>query len=71
MPPQKKVQCEKRLILFIDEPFHPILSNHRLRGKLKDLYSINVAGDMRALYRIIDAETIEFVLLDTHSNLYE
>ena len=71
IPPQKKSQCEKRLILFTDDPFHPALNNHRLQGKLKDLYSINITGDLRALYKIVDENTIEFVLLDTHSNLYE
>lgn len=70
IPLKKRMQCEKRITLFIDDPLHPLLNSHRLHGKLKNLYSINITGDMRALYRIIDINTVEFVLLDTHGNLY-
>ena len=66
-----RLQFKEQLARFKDDPFDARLNNHRLHGRLKDFYSINATGDFRAVYRVIDAETIEFVLFDTHGNLYE
>jgi addiction module RelE/StbE family toxin len=69
--PQKvKTRFKKRLSLFVENPFHPMLSNHALKGKMRKYRSINITGDYRALYKAIDESTIEFVLLDTNHNLY-
>ena len=69
--PKIRAQFERRLILFVNEPSLPLLNNHRLRGEFKSLYSINVTGDIRAVYEVVNSEAVLFVLLDTHSNLYE
>lgn len=68
--PKVREQFKKRLKLFLEDPFHPLLENHALHGEWQPLRSINITGDYRALYQQIE-ETIEFVLIDTHSNLYE
>ena len=65
-----RLQFKEQLARFKDDPFDARLNNHRLHGRLKDFYSINVTGDIRAVYRTINIETVEFVLFDTHSNLY-
>jgi addiction module RelE/StbE family toxin len=64
---QKKTQ--ERLLLFIENPFHPLLENHSLKGFYLDYRSINITGDWRALYKLNGEECI-FVHIDTHSNLY-
>lgn len=65
---QKKTK--ERLGLFIDDPFNPLLDNHPLKGKYLDYRSINITGDIRAIFKLIgDGECI-FVAIDTHSNLY-
>jgi addiction module RelE/StbE family toxin len=61
---------KKRLKLFIDDPFSPILENHALHGDFLGFRSIKITGDIRAIYTIVNEESIEFTLLDTHSNLY-
>ena len=66
-----RAQFQEQLTRFKNDPFDPRLNNHRLHGRLKDFYSINATSDIRAVYKVIDAETVEFVLFDTHSNLYE
>ena len=63
-------QFKKRLKIFTKNPFDPILHNHVLGGERQDFRSINVTGDFRALYVIIDEDTVQFMVIDTHSNLY-
>lgn len=65
---QGKVQ--ERLELFLGNPFSPILNNHPLKGKYTDYRSINITGDLRAVYKYISDEECIFVVVDSHSNLY-
>ena len=48
-----------------------MLNNHPLRGEHRGYRSINVGGDLRVIYEEIDHSTAQFILIDTHSNLYE
>jgi len=66
-----RAKCEERLRLFEQEPFHPLLDNHALKGDRFGQWSINITGDWRALYEFLDSETIIFVEIDTRSNLYK
>jgi len=67
-------QLHERLVLFIQQPNHPFLRTHPLKGKLKGRWSINITGDIRAIYRIFrnknKDDIIQFVRLGTHSELY-
>ena len=65
---QKK--CDERIMLFVENPFDPLLNNHALSGKWRHYRSINITGDVRALYEMIGADTAFFILVDIHSNLY-
>ncbi len=58
-----------RLILFIDNPFDPVLQNHPLHGRWDGFRSINVTGDIRAIYQEIDNINY-FVAIGSHSTLY-
>ena len=64
-------QFEKRLSFFEKELFHPLLNNHPLTGDKKGQWSINVTGDWRAIYIFKDKNTVVFIDIDTHSNLYQ
>lgn len=70
LPKTIKKQFKKRLKLFVENPFHPLLNNHALHGEWQNLRSINVTGDMRAIYQPVEDYTVKFVIIDTHSNLY-
>lgn len=63
-------QFKRRLKLFLENPYHPLLENHALHRKWQDFRSINVTGDYRALYYHLDNDVVEFFIIDTHSNLY-
>jgi len=56
--------------VFIDNPYSRELRNHALQGKHKGYRSINVTGDVRAIYKHIDSDTHYFVEIGTHSELY-
>lgn len=62
-----------RLDLFLNNPFHPLLHNHSLKGSYQEYRSINISGDWRAIFRFLDEkrETVVFIDLGTHSQLYK
>ncbi len=61
---------KEKLKLFLTDPYSPALNNHALHGKWQDFRSINITGDIRAIYKPVNSQTIEFALIDSHSNLY-
>ena len=69
-PAKMQKAFDKRLELFLKDPYYPILNNHWLSGRYKGFKSINVAGDWRAIFQEED-EIITFLLFGTHSQLYK
>lgn len=67
---QKQLRAKERLALFLQDEFNPLLNNHPLRGKYKGYRSINIAGDLRAVYRYQSVDIRIFVAIDSHTNLY-
>ncbi|MEX2033392.1 MAG: hypothetical protein WD889_02415 [Candidatus Colwellbacteria bacterium] len=71
LKPGERKKLEKRLRLFAEDPYHPILDNHALRERYKGFRSIDITGDLRALFELKEGEnTAVFIIVDTHSNLY-
>ncbi len=66
----EKKKAKERLQLFSENPLNPILENHPLKGKYTDYRSINITGDIRAIYKLLNENECVFVDVDTHSNLY-
>lgn len=64
-------QFQNRLNIFIGNPFNVILNNHPLHGRFLGSRSINIAGDLRAVYKIQDNNIALFVDMDNHGNLYK
>ncbi len=69
-PIKLKDKCNERLIIFQNNPFAPELNNHILHGKYSGCRSINITGDLRAIYEVKE-NGVRFVNIDTHSNLYK
>ncbi len=67
---KQKKKVQEQLVLFLEDPFYPVLGNHPLKGKYKGYRSINISGDLRAVYKFISEHESIFVAIDTHSNLY-
>ena len=64
-------QIDERLVLFKQDPLAPVLNNHALTREYKGYRSINITGDLRALYEPIGKNAAFFITVDTHSNLYK
>ncbi|MBI3334960.1 MAG: type II toxin-antitoxin system mRNA interferase toxin, RelE/StbE family [Candidatus Portnoybacteria bacterium] len=64
-------RVKERLALFLSDEFHPVLNNHPLKGMYKGYRSINIAGDLRAVYKFQNPDIRIFVTVDTHANLYK
>ena len=71
LPKGVKAKFAERVQLFLDEPNHPLLRIHELKGDMSPMKSMNIRGDYRALF-IIDTkkQLIIFYKIGTHSELY-
>lgn len=70
LSPKIKKKFQDRLILFEKEQFNPILNNHALTGKYQGYRSINVSGNIRAIYINSSEEDVVFVKIGSHNKLY-
>jgi addiction module RelE/StbE family toxin len=76
---KKLKKCSKKTVLaffdklkiFSEDPKAKILNIHRLNGKYDGYQSINVTGDYRAVYKLLNSTRAYFVDIDNHSNLYK
>jgi addiction module RelE/StbE family toxin len=69
LSPKIKEKFKDRLTLFEKDEFDPVLNNHSLKGKYLGYRSINVSGDIRAIFKR-DFQSALFVAINKHSNLY-
>ena len=67
---RERKRFKEQLTVFLRDPFDSVLRNHPLKGRYRGYRSINVGGDLRALYRLLDDTTALFVTVDTHGKLY-
>lgn len=66
-PQQNKFKERKNL--FLRDEYNPILNNHSLTGKYKGYRSLNVTGDLRAIFKQ-SKDMVIFIAINSHSNLY-
>ena len=66
----EKRRFRERRDLFLENEFHPLLENHPLQGKYKGYRAIHIGGDLSVVYRRLGFDTVLFVRIGTHSELY-
>lgn len=64
---KKAIKIEK---LFRENPFHPSLRLHKLKGKLEGTWSISVDRKYRIIFKPLKDGVILFASIGTHS-IYE
>lgn len=69
MAPGIKRKFKERIRIFSGDEFDPVLNNHALRGRFQGYRSINVTGDLRAIFKRTTNAAI-FVTIGSHSSLY-
>jgi len=60
----------ERMKLFVAHRQHPLLHDHALTREWIGHRSINVTGNYRAVYWEITDDSLEFVAIGTHPQLY-
>ncbi len=68
---KEREKCKTRLNLFRIDPFSPLLNNHPLHGIYEGYRSINIGGDLRAIYKLTQKDVAMFIAIGTHAHLYE
>ena len=68
----KKIQnkFDEKVPIFESDEFDLSLNNHKLHGEYEGYRSINVTGNIRALYKKTSDEDYYFHAIGTHSELY-
>jgi addiction module RelE/StbE family toxin len=64
-------RAHERLVLFKENPYNLVLNNHSLKGRYAGHRSINITGDIRAVFQVVGSDSYLFVKIDSHSNLYK
>ena len=68
----RKIQDKfnERLLFFIKDRAHPLLNMHPLHGEWLGCKSINITGNIRAVFEEIGENSVEFVAIGSHPELY-
>ena len=66
-----KLKIKERNELFSSDPLNPVLNNHALKGKYAGYRSINVTGNIRIVYKLLNKNTALFSEIGSHSGLYK
>lgn len=70
LSPKLQKQFGVRLTLFLSDEKHVLLHTHQLAGVYKGCKSFNVTADIRAVFELQDEDTLYFVAIGSHSELY-
>ena len=70
LSPKLRNQFKAHQRLWLNDPYNTQLHLHMLTAEYAGLYSINITGDIRALYEKIDDTYVIFGFIGTHSQLY-
>jgi addiction module RelE/StbE family toxin len=70
LPKTDKTRFKQRLEIFQTNPYDKVLRNHGLKGKYLGYRSIDIRGDLRALYYVEADVIFIFAFVGTHSQLY-
>ena len=73
--PELRAKIEQALRQLAEEPFHPSLHSHKLKGKLAGVWACTVDYDNRILFEFIQgsesgAEEIYLLTMGTHDEVY-
>ncbi len=70
LPNKLRIQFIERVEIFVENSFDSILNNHAVHYPYDGCRSINITGDIRAIYEPRENTAI-FIRIGTHSELYK
>jgi mRNA interferase YafQ len=71
--PELAENVQNTLELLSTEPFHPRLRTHKLKGDLQDSWACSTGYDLRIIFRFVEHEEAQAILLEsigTHDEVY-
>ena len=71
--PQTAEEIQTALELLTADAFHPQLRTHKLKGKYKDSWACSAGYDLRIMFKFVEQEGTEAILLETvgtHDEIY-
>ena len=66
LPKLLQEEIREKISLLQENPEHPFLKTHKLKGKLKGVYSASVNYNFRMLFEYEDKKTIVLLVLGDH-----
>lgn len=63
-------RIEKQIVLFEENPKHPSLRTHKLAGTIDNMWSISITMSIRMVYVLLDRNSVIFVKIGTHDEVY-
>ena len=69
LPKSLQEKVVERLTLLLQDPFHPLLDNHKLHHPWDGCKSINVTGSIRIIYQL-QGEIYLLHRVSSHPELY-
>jgi mRNA interferase YafQ len=68
--PEIKNKLQEALVLFVNDPYHPILGTHKLSGKLKGHHAFGLGYDFRVVFTFIEQEEVALISIGRHEEVY-
>lgn len=68
---KKQQRARATVALFVTNTTATSLRNHSLKGEWFGYRSISAGGDFRLHFKVVDQDTVLFVAVGTHSQLYK
>ncbi len=72
--PQLQSDIKRVLQLLVEDPFHPQLKTHKLKGKLEGVWASSVAYDCRLVFEFVanpgNEDDIFLIEIGTHEEVY-
>ncbi len=67
LPKALQKEIQEKITLFKQEPRHPFLKTHKLRGPLKGRLSFSVNYQYRIVFRYVSSSDVELLAVGDHS----
>ncbi len=66
LPKNLQKIAARKLLLFEENPFHPGLNTHKLKGALLSFWAFSVNYDFRVMFRFLKNNEVIYYDIDTH-----
>lgn len=71
LPLKRQEKARLAIANYVTNASTPSLRLHALSGEWHDHYSLSAGGDLRIYFKMVDQNTVLFVAIGSHSQLYK